>query len=247
MEIRGKGKKFGEIKRCMEEQEIVRHPGKAIDPELIKESLGRKNVWEVREPVAAYGKTILSIEEYLGWEMESDDKHEYYQGEVFAMSGGKVPHNRISVNLTVSLGQRLRGKPCKPFNSDQRVHIPRNSLFTYPDLSIVCGEPVTLNNDQFNILNPSILIEVLSSSTKSYDRGEKFKLYRSIPTLKEYVLVDSEAVGIEAWYINKQGHWELKEYKDRDKALLLRTLNLKVPLAEIYEGTAIFPAPASAC
>ncbi len=140
---------------------------------------------ELREPVVAYGKTRLTIREYLEWERDATVKHEYYQGEVFAMSGAKVTHNIIGTNLLGSLGQRLKGKSCRPFNSDQRIHIPGNTLFTYPDLSIICGKIVTLDNDEWNILNPSVAIEVLSPATKNYDRGEKFRLYRAIGALKE--------------------------------------------------------------
>jgi Uma2 family endonuclease len=191
---------------------------------------------EVREPVFAYGRRKLTIEEYLKWESANVDKHEYYQGEVFAMSGGKISHNIISANLLVSLGVRLRGKSCRPFNSDQRIHIPENTLFTYPDISVVCGDPVTLNNDQWNILNPSVLMEVLSPSTSRYDRSDKFKLYRDIPTLKEYILVDSQTIRIEAFRINEGGLWELVEYENADGSLHLSALNMYIPLTEIYEG-----------
>ena len=192
---------------------------------------------EVREPEVAYGKKKFTIEEYLEYENASQEKHEYYQGEIFAMSGPKVPHNIIAVNITVLLGQKLKGKSCQPFNSDQRIYIPQNTLFTYPDISIVCGEIVTKDNDDWNILNPSIIIEILSRTTKNYDRGEKFKLYRDIPTLKEYILIDSESINIEAFRINEAGHWELEEYKKSDETLLVKIVQLSIPLTEIYEGT----------
>ena len=116
---------------------------------------------EVREPAIAYSQQKISIEEYLEMENASLEKHEYYKGEVFAMSGAKVPHNTISTNLLMMLAQKLRGKKCRPFNSDQRIHIPANTLFTYPDISIICGEVITLNNDEYNVLNPTVIIEVL--------------------------------------------------------------------------------------
>jgi Uma2 family endonuclease len=192
---------------------------------------------ELREPLAAYGKKKLTIEEYLEFENASHEKHEYYKGEIFAMSGPKVPHNIISVNILGILKQKLKGKSCRPFNSDQRIHIPENTLFTYPDISIVCGEIITRDNDDWNILNPSIIFEVLSKSTQSYDRGDKFNLYRSILTLKEYILVDSEKIKIEAFRINAGGHWELEEYKNLPETLLVKTVQLSIPLMEIYEGT----------
>ena len=129
---------------------------------------------KLKEPAVAYGKNKFTIEEYLQMEEASEEKHEYYQGEIFAMSGAKVPYNIIAINLTIQLGQKLKGKSCKPFNSDQRIHMPKNFLFTYPDISIVCGEIITLDNDDWNILNPTVIIEVLSPATKNYDRGDKF-------------------------------------------------------------------------
>ena len=154
---------------------------------------------EVKEPAVAYNKEKISIEAYLEMENASLEKHEYYKGEIFAMSGAKVSHNTISGNLFVTLSNKLKGKKCKPYNSDQRIHIQSNTLFTYPDISIICGEIITLNNDEYNVLNPAVIIEVLSKSTKNYDRGEKFKLYRDITTLKEYILVDSESMHIEVF------------------------------------------------
>ena len=192
---------------------------------------------ELREPLVAYGKKKFTIEEYLEYENASPEKHEYYQGEIFAMSGPKITHNIIAGNLFGELKQKLRGKSCQPFNSDQRIYIPQNSLFTYPDISVVCGKVETKDDDEWNLLNPTVILEVLSSSTKSYDRGDKFKLYRDISTLQEYILVDSESIRIEAYYINKSGHWELEEYKKLEEIFSLKTLQLQIPLTEIYEGT----------
>ncbi|MEP7372938.1 MAG: Uma2 family endonuclease [Chitinophagaceae bacterium] len=191
---------------------------------------------ELREPAVAYGKSKFTMEEYLQMEKASKEKHEFYQGEIFVMSGSKVPHNIISVNLLGLLKQKLKGKSCRPFNSDQRIHIPQNSLFTYPDISIICGEIITLNNDDWNILNPSVIMEVLSPGTKDYDRGGKFKLYRDLATLQEYILVDAETVSIEAFRINDSGYWELEEYRKIDTTLWVKTVQVAIPVAEIYEG-----------
>ena len=194
---------------------------------------------EVREPVPVYGKRILSIEEYLEFENDSPEKHEYYQGEIFAMAGAKVAHNMMSGNLYFGLRKRLEGKSCQPFNSDQRIYIPKNTLFTYPDISIVCGDSKTKDNDDYNLLNPSVIIEVLSPSTKRYDRGEKFILYRDIVSLREYILIDSEKVGIEAFRINAGGHWELEEYKSKETTLEIKTVGVIIPLDEIYQGVTV--------
>lgn len=196
---------------------------------------------QLREPAIAYGKKKLTVEEYLQWEKESSQKHEFCRGEVFAMSGASARHNVIAKNLIIGLGAALKGHPCQPYGSDFRVHIPENTLFTYPDISIVCGDIVSSEEDEDSFLHPTIIFEILSPSTKNYDRGEKFKLYRDIPTLKEYILVDSESINIEAWRINEKNKWELHEYNAVDQQLQLPTLSLTLSLADIYEGTKLEP------
>ena len=192
---------------------------------------------EVREPLVAYGKNKFTVEEYFQMEEAAEQKHEYFQAEIFAMSGAGVDHNIISGNIFREVSQKLKGKSCRPFNSDQGIHIPQNSLFTYPDISIVCGQIITLDDDNWNILNPTVIIEVLSRSTRNYDHGGKFKLYRDIPALKEFILVDSESIGIEAFRINDSGHWELEECKEAADGLFIRSVQLLIPVTEIYEGT----------
>ncbi len=194
---------------------------------------------EVREPVIVYSEQKSSIEEYLEMENGADEKHEYYKGEIFAMSGAEVPHNTIATNFLGTLVNKLKGKKCKPFNSDQRIHIPSNTLFTYPDISIICGEIITLNDDDYNVLNPTVIIEVLSKSTKNYDRGEKFKLYRDIASLKEYMLVDSESIHIEIFRLNENGHWVLEEYNSLTDTVIIKAINETVSLSEIYDGVRI--------
>ena len=194
---------------------------------------------EVREPAVAYGKEKMSIEAYLEMENAADEKHEYYKGEIFAMSGAKVSHNIIAGNLFALLFNKLKGKKCKPFNSDQRIHIPSNSLFTYPDISIICGEVITLNNDDYNVLNPTVVVEVLSKSTKNYDRGEKFKLYRDIKTLKEYILVDSESIHIEIFRLNANSHWELEEYNSLTNVVTIKAIGETIFLSEIYDNVPV--------
>ena len=194
---------------------------------------------EVSEPAIAYSRQKISIQEYLEMENASPEKHEYYKGEVFAMSDAKVSHVIITDNILTLLKQKLKGKPCKPFGSDMRIHIEANTLFTYPDISIICGDIITLNNDEYNVLNPSVLIEVLSKATKNYDRGDKFKLYRDIPTLKEYVLVDSESMNVELFRLNESNHWELEEYKSDTESFEIKAINTALSFAEVYEGSAV--------
>ncbi len=192
---------------------------------------------EVRDPIVVYNKSKLSVEEYLRFEKASRDKHEYFKGEVFAMAGAGARHNVIFSNFFVSIGIQLKGKPCKPYGSDLRVHIPENSLFTYPDIAIICGEIIPSKVDADTAVQPTVIIEILSPSTRNYDQGIKFRLYREIPTLKEFITIDSESIGIEAYRINSQGNWELKDYRSIDETLTIPSVGLSLPLKEIYEGT----------
>jgi Uma2 family endonuclease len=192
---------------------------------------------EVNDPQAVYKKSKYTIEEYLAMERVSIEKHEYFRGEIFNMAGAGGRHNIISINIIGVLVNQLKGKTCQPFGSDMRINIPQNTLFTYPDISIVCGEIDFSDFDEETATRPIVLIEILSPSTKNYDRGEKFKLYRDIPTLKEYILVDSESILIEAFRLNKQGHWELEEYKSLDSTLSMPIIDVQVSLAEIYDRT----------
>jgi Uma2 family endonuclease len=182
-------------------------------------------------------KSKFTIEEYLQMERASLTKHEYYQGEIFDMAGTSDPHNFIFSNLFGELAYRIKGGPCRPFGSDKRVHIPENTLFTYPDISIFCKNIFDLTIYEDNAIQPSVLIEILSPSTRNYDRGDKFKLYRDIPTLKEYILVDSETVGIDVWRLNEQKHWELQRYKDLSSILEIQTIGFTLSLEEIYRDT----------
>lgn len=190
---------------------------------------------DVKEPAHAYQKKSYSIEEYLDMENEAQDKHEYYKGEIFAMSGAGARHNIIAVNIIISLGNSLKGKACQPFGSDMRIHIPENTLFTYPDISIICGDIIAPKEDENTATNPTAIIEILSPSTRNYDRGVKFMLYRAIPTLKDYILIEAESIHAEHFAINKEGLWQLKEYSNVDDEITLESLNVKLLLEDIYD------------
>jgi Uma2 family endonuclease len=194
---------------------------------------------EIREPDIAYRSRKYTIGEYLEIENASSEKHEYYNGDIFSMSGAKYQHNLVTGNIYSALKVKLKGKVCTPLMSDTRVHIEKNSLFTYPDVSVVCGEPSFLNDDELNLLNPIVIFEVLSPSTQSYDRGEKFSLYRDIPTLKEYIVVDPQNVRVEIYYINSHGIWEVKEYENIMETLRITSIKITLKLGVIYEGTKI--------
>ena len=194
-------------------------------------------IFEVREPLVAYGKTHLTADEYLQFEKEAHENHEFFKGEILAMAGASPRHNQIFKNLYLQLGFALKGKPCQPYGSDLRIHIPQNTLYTYPDISIICKDLMPSSDESDSIIEPVIIIEILSEGTQNYDRGAKFKLYRDIPTLKEYIMVDSESITVECFRLNQNNHWELEEYKSPDQTLAIPTLAININLSQIYEGT----------
>ena len=190
---------------------------------------------EAEEPIHAYQKKFYSIQEYLEMENAATEKHEYYKGEIFAMSGASGRHNVISSNLIISLGISLKGKSCQPYGSDMRIHIPENTLFTYPDISIICDDVTISSEDENTAVQPTLIIEILSPSTRNYDRGEKFMLYRAIPALKNYLLVDSQSIHVEHFAINIEGLLQLKEYNKIDEEIFIETLDVKLLMIDIYE------------
>ncbi len=185
----------------------------------------------------AVEKYEISPSQYLKDEVASLEKHEYYQGEIFAMGGASLNHNIISVELLHQFKLKLKGKKCKPLGSDMRLHIPQNTLYTYPDVTVYCGD-VEITDQPFDTaMNPVIIIEVLSKSTKNYDRGNKFALYRQIKTLTDYILVDSESILVEHNSKKGDGFWQLREYKSLDNSFKIDSIKIDFQLAEIYEGT----------
>lgn len=192
---------------------------------------------EVHEPVPAYKRQFISAKEYLEQEKISLEKHEYYKGEIFAMAGAGNRHNVIFKNVYLAVGIALKGKKCQPYGSDLRIHIPENTLYTYPDISIICGEIIPSPEDEDTAIKPTVLIEILSPATKNYDRGEKFMLYRDIKTLKNYVLIDSQSIHAEVFSINQNNLWELKEYKLQSDILAINSIQFTITLYDIYEGT----------
>jgi Uma2 family endonuclease len=177
----------------------------------------------------------VTEQEYLVAERLALNKHAYFHGEIFAMSGASIPHNRINVNTIVSLANKLKGKKCRPFGSDLRIHIPKNTLYTYPDISIICGEIETTDDKFDTATNPTVIIEILSASTRDYDKGGKFSLYREIESLKEYILIDSEEIFVEKFSKNLDNSWQLTEYKQIEKSFYIATIDLKMELNDIYE------------
>ncbi|WP_026630758.1 Uma2 family endonuclease [Dyadobacter alkalitolerans] len=181
---------------------------------------------------------MYSEHEYLELERKADYKSEYYQGEIFAMAGASPNHNRIMANLSGEIYMALKGRSCQNFSSDMRLHIPQNGLYTYPDIIILCGKPEFSQNDKDTLINPSVIIEVLSKSTSAYDRGDKFRLYRSIPTLTDYILVDSLSISVEVFQKNEDGTWLLNsEINNINERITLTNINVQIELKDVYART----------
>lgn len=194
---------------------------------------------EVKEPGPKLN--YISPEEYLAMERASQEKHEYYNGEVFAMSGASWNHNVIAKNISTVVLPYLKGKPCDMFGSDLRIHIPENGLYTYPDFSIICDKPESTDAEKDPFVNPTAIIEILSKSTADYDRGTKFNLYREIPTFKEYVLVDSTRISVEHFEREPDNSWRLTEFKTLNNQFLVTTIGLTLSLADLYEDVRFEP------
>ena len=153
---------------------------------------------------------------------------------MFAMAGGSPTHSRIKTNILGELRNRLKGNPCAPYDSDLRIKCP-TGLYTYPDVSVICSELELDDEQKDTVLNPTLLIEVLSKNTEAYDRGKKFDHYRTIPSLREYVLVSQEEPMIQRFLRNDDNTWTMSAVFDLKQAIRLQSLGIEIPLAEVYE------------
>jgi len=178
----------------------------------------------------------LSLEEYRNLETIAEVKHEYHDGEIIEMTGGSINHNSILINLIVLLKLALRGTNYRLQSSELRLWIPQYNRGLYPDLMIIAGEPLFSDNRNDEILNPCVIIEVLSPSTSGYDRGDKFRYYRSIPQLNQYLLVSQGEILIESYSKTSENNWLLQEYTPARGIISLDSLGISLNLADIYEG-----------
>jgi len=183
--------------------------------------------------------TRLTPEEYLAIEREAEFKSEYYDGQMFAMSGGSLPHSVLPARLTAALSRSVRARGCEVTNSELRVRVTPRGPFFYPDISIYCGEPQLADDYRDVLLNPLVVIEVLSKSTEAHDRGFKFDAYRKIESLQEYVLVSQKEPHIEVYLRQPQGKWLLSHYVGMDAVCVFSSLDCYVSLSDIYEGIAL--------
>ena len=185
--------------------------------------------------MSAIPKRKLTPEEYLEIERKAEYKSEYFNGEIFAMSGAKRNHNKVATNISGLIWQHLKGKDCESYSNDMRVFVPRTGLYTYPDVVVVCGEPKFQDKVFDTLLNPTLLIEVLSESTESYDRGKKFQHYRSIESLQEYVLVSQDEARIEKYLKQGDGFWILSEAFGLDAKIKFDAIDCEIALSEVFD------------
>jgi Uma2 family endonuclease len=185
--------------------------------------------------MASQTKPHYTPEEYLAIERNCEGKSEYYGGEIFAMSGASERHNLIAGNILAGLHAQFRGRPCKVYMSDMRVKVSPTGLYTYPDVVALCGEARFDDEQKDTLLNPTLIIEVLSKSTEAYDRGEKFKHYRKVDSLSEYLLISQERHQVDHYVRQPDNHWLLSEASNLDDTVNLPSINCVLALNEIYD------------
>ncbi|MDE0089581.1 MAG: Uma2 family endonuclease [Candidatus Poribacteria bacterium] len=185
---------------------------------------------------SAAARTYLTPEEYISFERKATIKHEYLKGQIIAMSGASFAHNFITLDTATQLNIQLMGGDCQVAASDMRVKVTKTNAYFYPDIVVFCGEPISEDNNFDTLLNPTVIIEVLSPSTETYDRGEKFEDYKQIESLKEYVLVSQDKVLVEH-YIRQETEWLESKYRELDDVVQLRSIECELRMRDIYART----------
>jgi len=180
-------------------------------------------------------KRYYTPEEYLALEETAIDKSEYHDGEIVTIPGGTTNHNKLAGNFCRKFPLTIKEQNYEIFINDVRLWIPQTRRYVYPDIMVIQGEPVYQENNQTVVTNPLVIIEVLSNSTKNYDRGNKFFFYRSIPAFREYILIDQYSYHIEQFAKNSKSKWELTEYDSEESVLTLESVEFQIPLREIYQ------------
>jgi Uma2 family endonuclease len=172
--------------------------------------------------------------EYLSMDRNSSEKHEFAFGEIYAMGGASARHVEIVGNIARELGNQLRQRPCRVYSTDLRLCVDADRRYTYPDIVVVCGQPRFLDDELDTLLNPDLIVEVLSESTRNYDRGDKFQQYRGIPSFREYLLVDQAKAHVERYSKQNDGTWSLWETDSLDNVIHLESIAVTLPVSEIY-------------
>jgi Uma2 family endonuclease len=191
-------------------------------------------------------KPRYTIPEYINREIDAEQKHEYHNGEILAMSGGSPEHALLAANIIRAIGNRLQGKPCRVYTSDLRVAISPSARFVYPDATVV-HPPLEIHRDdpfRQSVTNPRLIVEVLSPKTEAYDRGDKFLHYRQLPSFQEYVLVSPYGPLIETFRRRDDGSWLFTPYQGPDASAGLPSIGISIPLAEVFANVDFIPPPA---
>jgi Uma2 family endonuclease len=186
--------------------------------------------------MTALPKLKLSPAEYLAREERAETRSEFFAGEIFAMAGASIEHNQIKENLSGELFSRLKSSSCRAFSSDQRLKVDPTGLYTYPDLMIVCGPIERDPLSAHTIVNPTVLIEVLSPSTEAYDRGAKFLQYQKIPSVREIVLVGEFARVVQVFERQEDGSWSLRTFADQGESVRLSSVSVEIPMSDVFRG-----------
>lgn len=184
-------------------------------------------------------RPFVTPEEYLALERKAEYKSEYLHGEIFAMSGASRKHNLVTGNILAELNRQLRGKPCEVYPSDMRVKVTATGLYTYPDVVVVCGEPKFEDEYVDTLLNPTLLVEVLSQSTERYDRIAKSSYYRTLDSLAEHLLVAQDEVRLEQYVKQANGQWVLFECSSLDKVVELPSISCSIGLRDVYDKVSL--------
>jgi Uma2 family endonuclease len=179
--------------------------------------------------------TKVTEEEYLAIDRAAEVRSEFFDGEMFAMSGGSMRHARLQGNIYFELHNALRGRDCEAFGSDFRVRVSPGRMYTYPDVTVVCGDPLLADERQDILLNPAVIFEVLSPTTEHYDRGPKFQYYRGIESLTDYILVDQNQIRIEQYTRKDANTWTLRDYQRPEEELRIDSIGVSLALARIYD------------
>jgi Uma2 family endonuclease len=188
--------------------------------------------------VASKDNRIFTPEEYFIWEAQQLEKHEYIDGQVYAMSGGSVNHGRIAIRFSALFDTHLENTSCITGNSDIKVNIVGTNNYTYPDVSVTCDDRDKTTTQY--ITYPCLITEVLSDSTEAYDRGGKFRMYRNNPVLRDYLLVSSTSIEMDLYYKNEVGDWVIVNYQEGD-IIKLKSINLSFPIEQVYRNLVLTP------
>jgi Uma2 family endonuclease len=184
--------------------------------------------------MSKHQKARFTAAEYLSMDRDSSEKHEFAFGEIYAMGGASARHVEIVGNISRELGNQLRHRPCRVYSTDLRLCVDADRRYTYPDIVVVCGQPRFLDDELDTLLNPDLIVEVLSESTRNYDRGDKFQQYRGIPSFREYLLVDQAKAHVERYSKQNDGTWSLWETDSLDNVIHLESIAVTLPVSEIY-------------